>query len=76
MNCTIGNLRILLDAGDIDKEKWDLHFGHVPGTIVPTCRDCMDCKNGTCHEEGDPVECFLYGSHSRPDGVLFDKNTR
>ncbi len=76
MNCTIGNLRILLIAGDIDKEKWDQHFATVPETLIPSCRDCLDWKNGTCREEGDPVECFLYGTHSRPEGMLFDKTTR
>jgi hypothetical protein len=70
MNYNAKNLKAMLDSGDIDKTRWKIYFASVPDTVVPTCRDCMNKKNGTCSEIGDPVECFLYGSLSKSDGFL------
>jgi len=71
MNFSPRDLKKLLDEGDIDLIKWRIYFAKVLDTILPTCEDCRDKKNGSCLEEGgNPIECFLYGPNSRPDGIL------
>jgi hypothetical protein len=69
------NLKNLLDSGDIDKTRWKKYFADVPETLVPSCKDCLDFKDGKCRGGGDPIECFLYGSHSRPDGILLKNHS-
>jgi len=70
MSNDLENLKKMLENGDIDKTHWSEHFPDLPDTRVPGCKDCLDLKKGTCRGGEDPVECFLYGSHSRPDGTL------
>lgn len=70
MPTDFANLTLLLNAGEIDLPAWKLHFADLPDTMVPTCRDCLDRKNGSCQAEGNPVDCFLYGSHSHSEGIL------
>ena len=70
MNGNLSNLKAMLNSGDIDIGNWELHFAGVPSTKVPTCNDCMDKKNGNCSEDGDPIECFLYGIHSKSNTIL------
>ena len=72
MNTNLKNLNAMLNSGDIDKFNWNMHFADVPETIVPTCDDCLDRKNGTCCEMGNPIECFLYGIHSKSNKILLD----
>ncbi|MDD1687579.1 hypothetical protein [Methanoregula sp.] len=69
----LNNLNALLDAGDIDRDNWKRHFADVPDTRVPTCRDCLDRKNGSCRDNGHPIECFLYGSKSQANESLLKK---
>jgi hypothetical protein len=73
MNYSAGNLKAMLDSGDIDAISWKIHFAGIPDTVVPTCRDCLDWKNKKCSEAGNPIECFLYGFHSRSNGILLHK---
>ena len=70
MNINPETLRQLLADGEIDRASWAGHFLCVPEGRVPSCEDCLDLKNGSCHGDDDPVECFLYGSHARSDGHL------
>jgi hypothetical protein len=68
-------IRNLIEAGEIDRTSWGEHFSNIGENSVPSCTDCLDKKTGKCAGNSDPVECFLYGSHSRSDAVLL-KNSR
>lgn len=67
------NLNAMLSAGEIDKARWRLLFSTIPDNTTPTCLDYLNRKNGTCHEETTPIECFLYGIQSRADDALLKK---
>lgn len=70
----LNNLNALLDSGEIDKTKWKILFANVPDTRVPTCNDCRNRIDGSCREQGTPVDCFLYGAMSPSQGNLLNKN--
>jgi hypothetical protein len=70
MHYNLRNLQAMLDSGDIDKTTWKMHFPDVPDTMVPTCADCLNLKEGICSGGANPVECFLYGTMSKSDGIL------
>jgi hypothetical protein len=70
MAYTINTLKTLLEAGEINKIMWTEYFGELGENRIPTCNDCRDRKTGKCSGNSDPVECFLYGSHSQEDKVL------